>query len=49
MILINNKSDLETSKEVSGFEIKEFIDQYPGMISIELSLFDKNRNPKEKT
>ena len=42
MILINNKNDLETSREVSGFEIKEFIDQYPGMINIELSLLEKN-------
>ena len=42
MILISNKNDLETSREVSGFEIKEFIDQYPGMINIELSLLEKN-------
>ena len=42
MILISNKTDLETSREVSGFELKEFIDQYPGMINLELSLVDKN-------
>ena len=42
MILINNKNDLESSREVSGFEIKEFIDQYQNMINIELSLLDKD-------
>lgn len=42
MILISNKIDLETSREVSGFEIKEFIDQYPGMINLDLSLLEKN-------
>ena len=42
MILLSNKNDLETSREVSGFEIKEFIDQYQNMINIELSLLDKD-------
>ena len=42
MILISNKTDLDNSREVSGFEIKEFIDQYPGMQSIELSLLEKD-------
>ena len=42
IILLSNKTDLEASREVSGFEIKEFIDQYPGIINLELSLLDKN-------
>ena len=42
MILISNKNDLEPSREVSGFEIKEFIDQYPSMINLDLSLLEKN-------
>ena len=42
MILLSNKNDLESSREVSGFEIKEFIDQYQNMINIELSLLDKD-------
>ena len=42
MIFISNKNDLESSREVSGFEIKEFIDQFPGMLNIELSLLEKD-------
>ena len=42
MILLSNKNDLETSREVSGFEIKEFIDQNPGMTSLELSILEKD-------
>ena len=42
MIFLSNKNDLETSREVSGFEIKEFIDQYPNMINLELSLLEKD-------
>ena len=39
-ILIENKLDLESQKQVSGFEIKEFLDQNPSMQSEKLSLKD---------
>ena len=39
-ILIENKLDLETKKQVSGFDIKEFIDKYPSMQYEKLSLKD---------
>ena len=42
MILLSNKNDLESSREVSGFEIKEFIDQYQGMVNLDLSLLEKD-------
>ena len=41
MIFLSNKADLESSREVSGFEIKEFIDQYKGMSNLDLSLLEK--------
>ena len=41
MIFLSNKTDLESSREVSGFEIKEFIDQYKGMVNLDLSLLEK--------
>lgn len=41
MIFISNKNDLESSREVSGFEIKELTDKYSNMTSIELSLLEK--------
>ena len=39
-ILIENKLDLESQKQVSGFDIKEFLDKYPNMQSEKLSLKD---------
>ena len=42
MILLSNKNDLDSSREVSGFEIKEFIDQNPGITSLELSILEKD-------
>lgn len=42
MIFISNKTDLDDSREVSGFEIKEFVDKYPGMLSLELSLLERD-------
>ena len=39
-ILIENKLDLENQKQVSGFEIKEFLDKYSSMESEKLSLKD---------
>ena len=42
IILISNKIDLESQREVSGFEIKEFLDKYPNILNIELSLTDTN-------
>lgn len=42
MIFISNKTDLDDSREVSGFEIKEFIDKYPEMLSVELSLLERD-------
>ena len=41
-ILIENKLDLESQREVSGFEIKEFLDQYPSILSEKLSLKDND-------
>ena len=41
MIFISNKNDLEPSREVSGFEIKELTDKYSNMTSVELSLLEK--------
>lgn len=40
MILIENKLDLESQKQVSGFDIKEFLDKYEKMESEKLSLKD---------
>jgi small GTP-binding protein len=42
MIFISNKTDLDSSREVSGFEIKELVDKYPGMLSVELSLLERD-------
>ena len=42
LIFISNKTDLESQREVSGFEIKEFLDKYPNILNIELSLIDTN-------
>ena len=39
-ILIENKLDLESQKEVSGFDVKEFLDKYPSIQSEKLSLKD---------
>ena len=39
-ILIENKLDLEDKREVSGFDIKEFLDKYPSLQSEKLSLKD---------
>ena len=39
-ILIENKLDLEIQKQVSGFDIKEFLDKNPTMQSEKLSLKD---------
>ena len=40
---ISNKIDLEEEREVSGFEIKELIDNYPNIQSFEISLkIEKN-------
>ena len=41
-ILIENKLDLESQREVSGFEIKEFLDQYASILSEKLSLKDND-------
>jgi Ras-related protein Rab-8A len=42
---ISNKVDLEDEREVSGFEIKELIDNYPNIKSFEISLkLEKNAN-----
>ena len=37
-IIIENKLDLESQREVSGFDIKEFVDQYPSILYEKLSL-----------
>ena len=39
-ILVENKLDLESQKQVSGFDIKEFLDKNPSMQSEKLSLKD---------
>ena len=39
--LLINKTDLEDAREVSGFEIKELIDQYPDIKNMEISLLNK--------
>ena len=39
-ILVENKVDLESQKQVSGFDIKEFLDKNPSMQSEKLSLKD---------
>ncbi len=39
-ILVENKLDLESEKQVSGFDIKEFLDKNPSMQSEKLSLKD---------
>ena len=42
---LSNKIDLEQEREVSGFEIKELIDNYPNPINYEISLkLEKNAN-----
>ena len=43
IFLISNKLDLETNREVSGFEIKELIDHYNNISNYEISLkLEKN-------
>ena len=45
MFFISNKVDLEDKREVSGFEVKELIDNYTGMNNYEISLnLEKNAN-----
>ena len=45
MFFISNKVDLELKREVSGFEVKELIDHYPGINNYEISLnLEKNAN-----
>ena len=45
IFLISNKLDLETNREVSGFEIKELIDHYNNINNYEISLkLEKNEN-----
>ena len=39
-ILIENKLDLESQKQVSGFDMKEFLDKYPSIQSEKISLKD---------
>lgn len=39
-IFIENKLDLESQKQVSGFDVKEFMDRNPSMLSEKLSLKD---------
>ena len=39
-ILIENKLDLESQKQVSGFDVKELLDKNPSMLSEKLSLKD---------
>ena len=41
-ILIENKLDLESQREVSGFSIKEFMNQHPLLLSEKLSLKENN-------
>ena len=43
LFLISNKIDLEQNREVSGFEVKELIDNYEGLNTFEISLkLEKN-------
>ena len=43
MFFLSNKVDLESNREVSGFEIKELIDHYEGINNYEISLkLEKN-------
>ena len=45
MFFLSNKVDLESNREVSGFEIKELIDHYEGINNYEISLkLEKNAN-----
>ena len=45
IFFISNKLDLETNREVSGFEIKELIDHYNNINNYEISLkLEKNEN-----
>ena len=42
MIFISNKIDLEQSRQVSGFNVKELIDKNQIIENVELSLYDRN-------
>ena len=45
MFFLNNKVDLEINREVSGYEVKELIDHYQGIINYEISLkLEKNQS-----
>lgn len=39
-ILIENKLDLENQKQVSGFDVKEYLDKHPSIMSEKISLKD---------
>ena len=45
MFFLSNKVDLEINREVSGYEVKELIDHYQGIINYEISLkLEKNQS-----
>jgi len=45
LFFLSNKVDLEINREVSGYEVKELIDHYQGIINYEISLkLEKNKS-----
>ena len=45
IFFLSNKVDLEINREVSGYEVKELIDHYQGIINYEISLkLEKNQS-----
>lgn len=46
IILVSNKLDLDSNREISGFEIKQFKDKYPTIREIEVSLLTKENYPE---
>lgn len=46
IILVSNKLDLDSNREISGFEIKQFKDKYPTIKEIEVSLLTKENYPE---
>ena len=45
LFFLSNKVDLEINREVSGYEVKELIDHYQGIINYEISLkLEKNQS-----
>lgn len=46
IILVTNKIDLDSNREISGFEIKQFKDDHPTIREVEVSLKTKENYPE---